>query len=114
MSNFVENLKLENEQAQAFNFGYVNLPVKDCYVLMGITQDEFNTKYKHYYTMGISFCKFETLKKILNKSDLSLEALKEYGSYRKIYDIDEMQTIIPMTTTDLINKLKNGDKNENK
>ena len=108
--NFIDNLKMNTEQKQSFNFGFVNLSLDDVLILLNIKENEFNEKYKYYYDMGNSFCKFETLKKILDKSSMNIDTLKEYAEYRKIKDSKDLK--VPQSeiinTTDLINKLRNS------
>lgn len=115
--HFIESLKLNEKEQRVFNCGFVGLSEIDTIKLMEITEDEFRTHYRHYYNLGDSFCKFETLQKIHSKSDESIESLREYVQFRNM-DIGSIGSIgsantkndgtEPTNTSDLINKLKNA------
>ena len=118
---YIDDLDLTEQQRQAFNFGFVGLSKDDALVLMNIDLYVFEEAYEHYYNLGNSFCKFETLKKIHDKSEIGLESLKEYGKFRDIF-IDENEFKLqqdsndtndevvdiaePISTADLIKKMK--------
>lgn len=107
-NNFIDDLGMNTKQKQSFNFGFVNLELEDVFILLNIKEDEFNEEYKYFYEMGNSFCKFEALKKILDKSFMNLDTLKEYGLYRKVKDTKNLEVSVDViSTSDLINKLRN-------
>lgn len=111
-NNFTDSLKMNSKQKQCFDFGFVNLDLEDVILLLNISEEEYAEQYKYYYDIGNSFCKFETLRKILDKSSNSLDSLKDYGQYRKIKNTDNLtitsstSTSTPMNTADLIKQLK--------
>lgn len=109
MSSYIENLKMNEEEFKCFNFGYVNLNKDDVLVLMRLNEDDFNKLYRVYYDLGNSFCRFELLKKILERSEVSLESLKEYGVFRDIFEKKDIEknNMFNINTKEIIEKLRN-------
>jgi len=107
--SFIDELKMNDDEFRVFNFGYVNLDIDDVIKLLDINENEFNEKYKRFYILGDSYCKFDLKKKIIEKCDFSLSNLIEYCDYRKLnvkeLKINESKEM-GINTADLIKKLK--------
>lgn len=117
MSNYVNDLKMNEDELRVFNFGYVKLSVRDVRVLMEVDQEDYDLLYRRYYELGNSYCKFDVLKKLLEKSDLSMEFLRDYMSERE-FDWEQAEDKIErdkkngysISTVDLIDELKRIEK----
>jgi stress response protein YsnF len=77
-------------------------------------EETFNKLYRHYYKKGVSYCKFEVLKKIYELSNTNLETLKEYAEMIGINEnpVPEQEApnplTEPITTAELIRQLREG------
>lgn len=114
MSSFIDDLKMEGKEKQCFNFGFVNLNENDVFVLLDIDKEDYNRKYKRFYDLGNSYMKFELLKRFYEDSNRSIDDLKEYGNYRKIFNSDDKKNIgidKGINTSELIQQLKNTSTN---